>query len=136
RGSVRRAHCARRGGGSPTPRAASARTAPLPAPLPNWGAGPGTLPERAGRVLSYRVVDQRAHGLAPSADTNVARVAGTFAEQWVADLALELSGAEGFEAGAFADAQFRMAMTAGGAVGATEVQLNLIAGRFLGLPRE
>jgi hypothetical protein len=29
-----------------------------------------------------------------------------------------------------------MAMTAGVAVGATEVQLNLIAGRFLGLPRE
>ncbi len=90
----------------------------------------------AGRVLSYRVVDQRAHGLPPSADTNVARVAGTFAEQWVADLALDVSGPEGFEAGTFADAQFRMAMTAGVAVGATEVQLNLIAGRFLGLPRE
>src|SRR5262249_40894318 len=46
----------------------------------------------AGRILSYRVVDQRAHGAPPSADTNVARVAGTFAEQWVADLALELAG--------------------------------------------
>ena len=34
------------------------------------------------------------------------------------------------------DAQFRMAMTAGVAVGATEIQLNLIAGRILGLPRE
>ena len=31
----------------------------------------------AARLLSYRVVDQRAHGEAPSADTNVARVAGT-----------------------------------------------------------
>jgi len=29
-----------------------------------------------------------------------------------------------------------MVMTAGVAVGATEIQLNLIAGRFLGLPRE
>jgi alkylation response protein AidB-like acyl-CoA dehydrogenase len=90
----------------------------------------------AARLLSYRVVDQRAHGEAPSADTNVARVAGTFAEQWVADLALELFGSEGLAAGGFADAQFRMAMTAGVAVGATEVQLNLIASRLLGLPRE
>jgi alkylation response protein AidB-like acyl-CoA dehydrogenase len=90
----------------------------------------------AGRVLSYRVVDQRAHGLPPSADTNVARVAGTAAEQWVADLALERFGPAGLEVGSFADAQFRMAMTAGVAVGATEVQLNLIASRFLGLPRE
>ena len=90
----------------------------------------------AARLLSYRVVDQRARGQAPSADTNVARVAGTFAEQWVADLALELAGPAGFEAGSFADAQFRMGMTAGVAVGATEVQLNLIASRWLGLPRE
>jgi alkylation response protein AidB-like acyl-CoA dehydrogenase len=90
----------------------------------------------AARLLSYRVVDQRAHGEAPSADTNLARVAGTFAEQWVADLALELFGAAGLAAGGFADAQFRMAMTAGVAVGATEVQLNLIASRLLGLPRE
>ena len=90
----------------------------------------------AGRMLSYRVVDQRVRGEAPSADTNVARVAGTFAEQWVADLALELFGPEGFEPGSFADAQFRMAMTAGVAVGATEVQLDLVARRFLGLPRE
>jgi alkylation response protein AidB-like acyl-CoA dehydrogenase len=90
----------------------------------------------AARLLSYRVVDQRARGEAPTADTNVARVAGTFAEQWVADLALELAGSGGFEAGSFADAQFRMGMTAGVAVGATEVQLNLIASRWLRLPRE
>jgi alkylation response protein AidB-like acyl-CoA dehydrogenase len=90
----------------------------------------------AARLLSYRVVDQRARGLPPSADTNVARVAGTFAEQGVGELCLELSGAEALEEGTFADAQFRMAMTAGVAVGATEVQLNLIASRVLELPRE
>ena len=45
-------------------------------------------------------------------------------------------GAEGLEYGSFADANFRLAMTAGVAVGATEVQLNLIAARFLGLPRD
>ena len=90
----------------------------------------------AARMLSYRVVDQRAHGEPPSADTNVARVAGTLAEQTVADLILELAGGAGLAAGSDAAAHFRMAMTAGVAVGATEVQLNLIASRFLGLPRE
>ena len=87
-------------------------------------------------MLSYRVVDQRAHGEPPSADTNVARVAGTLAEQTVADLILELAGGAGLAAGSDAAAHFRMAMTAGVAVGATEVQLNLVASRFLGLPRE
>jgi alkylation response protein AidB-like acyl-CoA dehydrogenase len=90
----------------------------------------------AARLLSYRVVDQRAHGEPPSADTNVARVAGTLAEQTVADLVLELAGGAGLAAGSDAAAHFRMAMTAGVAVGATEVQLNLIASRFLGLPRD
>jgi hypothetical protein len=58
------------------------------------------------------------------------------ADRAVAELALELFGPESLEYGTFGDAQFRMAMTAGVAVGATEIQLNLIAGRFLGLPRE
>jgi alkylation response protein AidB-like acyl-CoA dehydrogenase len=90
----------------------------------------------AARLLSYRVIDQRAHGLPPSADTNVARVAGTLAERAVSDLALELCGPDALEYGSFADAQFRLAMTAGVAVGTTEVNLNLIASRVLGLPRE
>jgi alkylation response protein AidB-like acyl-CoA dehydrogenase len=90
----------------------------------------------AARLLSYRVIDQRAHGLPPSADTNVARVAGTWAERVVSDLALELFGPEALEYGSFADAQFRMAMTAGVAVGTTEINLNLVASRVLELPRE
>lgn len=90
----------------------------------------------AARVLTYRVIDQRVRGLPPSADSNVARVAGTRAEQRVAALALEVFGAEGLEEGCFADAQFRAAMPAGVAVGATEVQLDLIARGVLGLPRE
>ncbi len=90
----------------------------------------------AARLLSYLVIDQRAHGLPPSADTNIARVAGTLAERAVSDLALELFGTDALEYGSFADAQFRLAMTAGVAVGTTEVNLNLIASRVLGLPRE
>jgi alkylation response protein AidB-like acyl-CoA dehydrogenase len=90
----------------------------------------------AARVLTYRVIDERARGAAPSAHSNVARVAGTAAEQAVADLALELFGEEALEYGSYADTRFRWAMTAGVAVGATEVQLNLVSRNLLGLPRE
>ncbi len=90
----------------------------------------------AARVLTYKVIDLRAKGRAPTADTQIARVAGTLADTAVADLGLEILGPESLEDGSYADANFRLAMTAGVAVGATEVQLNLIAGRFLGLPRE
>ena len=90
----------------------------------------------AARLLSYRVIDLRAKGQPPSADTNVARVAGTRAEQAVAELALELYGAEALAYGHFAESHYRLAMTAGVAVGTTEINLNLVASRFLGLPRE
>ena len=90
----------------------------------------------AARVLAYRVIDQRAHGMPPSADTNVARVAGTWAERAVSELALELFGPDALEYGSFADSQFRLAMTAGVAVGTTEINLNLVASRVLELPRE
>ena len=42
---------------------------------------------------------------------------------------------ESREYASFADTNFRLAMTAGVAVGATEVQLNLVAARFLDLPK-
>lgn len=89
----------------------------------------------AARMLTYRVIDQRAHDLPPSTDTQIARVANTRADARVGELAVEILGADALESGSFADANFRLAMTAGVAVGATEVQLNLIAARHLGLPR-
>jgi alkylation response protein AidB-like acyl-CoA dehydrogenase len=82
------------------------------------------------------VIDQRAKGLPPGPDTNVARVAGTTADRVVGELALEIFGERALEYGCFADSNFRLSMTAGVAVGATEIQLNLIASRFLGLPKE
>ncbi len=88
------------------------------------------------RMLTYRVIDQRARSLPPSADTNIARVAGTLVDRLVGELALEIFGSDSLEYGSFADSNFRMSMTAGVAVGATEVQLNLIAARVLGMPRE
>jgi alkylation response protein AidB-like acyl-CoA dehydrogenase len=90
----------------------------------------------AARVLTYRVIDLRAKGSPPSADTQLARVLGTQADNAVGLLALEILGPEALEYGSFADSNYRLAMTAGVAVGATEVQLNLIASRHLGLPRE
>jgi len=90
----------------------------------------------AARMLVYRVIDLRQHGSPPTADTNVARVANTHAERLVSELALEIFGPQALTYGCFADAHFRLAMTAGVAVGATEINLNLVANRFLGLPRE
>jgi alkylation response protein AidB-like acyl-CoA dehydrogenase len=90
----------------------------------------------ASRLLTYRVIDLREKGRPPSADTNVARVAGTLAERAVSDLALEIFGTEALAYGHVAEAHFRLALTAGVAVGTTEINLNLVASRFLGLPRE
>jgi alkylation response protein AidB-like acyl-CoA dehydrogenase len=90
----------------------------------------------AARVLTYKVIDLRAKGSPPTADTQLARVLGTRADTVVGELALEIMGPEALEYGSFADSNFRLAMTAGVAVGATEVQLNLIASRFLGLPKD
>lgn len=87
-------------------------------------------------MLTYRVIDQRAHNLPPTTDTQIARVANTSADYRIGELAVEILGPEALEYGSFADANFRLAMTAGVAVGATEIQLNLIAARHLGLPRE
>ena len=90
----------------------------------------------ASRLLTYRVIDLREKGRPPSADTNLARVAGTLAERAVSELALEIFGPEALEYGHFAESHFRLAMTAGVAVGTTEINLNLVSSRFLGLPRE
>ena len=87
----------------------------------------------AARVLAYKVIDQRDRGEPPTPDTNVARVANTRADLAVADLALAVYGADAWEYGSVADANYRLAITAGVAVGATEVQLDLIARRFLAL---
>jgi alkylation response protein AidB-like acyl-CoA dehydrogenase len=68
-------------------------------------------------------------------DTNLARVAATTADKRVGELALEVFGSEALVYESFAAANFRLSMTAGVAVGASEVQLNLIAARWLELPK-
>jgi alkylation response protein AidB-like acyl-CoA dehydrogenase len=90
----------------------------------------------AARVLVYKVIDIRAKDRPPTADTQLARVLSTTCDNAIGRLALEIFGPESREYASFADTNFRLAMTAGVAVGATEVQLNLIASRFLELPKE
>lgn len=90
----------------------------------------------AARLLTWDVIDTRAKEKPPGMNTNLARVAGTWAVRAVAELALEIFGAEGLEYGSFADSYYRLGLWAGLASGSTEVQLNLIASRHLGLPRE
>jgi alkylation response protein AidB-like acyl-CoA dehydrogenase len=58
------------------------------------------------------------------------------AERAVAELALEILGTEALVADTFPDGAFRAAITAGVAGGTYEIQLNLIAGQLLGLPRD
>lgn len=90
----------------------------------------------AARIMVYKVIDLRAKNSPPTADTQLARVLSTQCDNAIGRLALDIYGAESLEYASFADANFRLAMTAGVAVGATEIQLNLIASRFLNLPKE
>lgn len=106
-------------------------------PLVKTKAGQAMAACEAARALVYRVIDKRARGLPPSADTSLARVAIVNAENAVADFGLdelrdELSGASD---PVFAHHHER-AITAGIAGGAAEIQLNLIASDWLDLPRE
>lgn len=106
-------------------------------PLVKARAGQALAACEAARQLVYRVVDQRARGLPPSADANLARVAVVMAENAVADFGLDELG------DSFAGATHSLfmqhherAITAGIASGAAEIQLNLIASDALQLPRE
>lgn len=90
----------------------------------------------AARLLVYRVVDERAKEQPPSPNAYVARAAMVRAERMVGELAMDLMGEEGLVEGSEGDSQYRSSLTAGVAAGTYEVQLNLVARLFLGLPRE
>jgi alkylation response protein AidB-like acyl-CoA dehydrogenase len=91
----------------------------------------------AARLLVYRVVDERARALPPSAVANLARVAVVKADHAVSDFALAHFGdalcGEGWP---LVLAHHERAIAAGIASGAAEIQLNLVAHDWLQLPRE
>jgi len=105
--------------------------------LVQYRAGQALAACEAARLLVYRVVDQRARGLPPSADANLARVAVVAADNAVADFGLQ------FLPDTFCGERFPLhlshherAIAAGIASGAAEIQLNLVASEHLQLPRE
>jgi alkylation response protein AidB-like acyl-CoA dehydrogenase len=106
-------------------------------PLVKARAGQALAACEAARQLVYRVVDQRARGLPPNADANLARVAVVMAENAVGDFGLDELGDSfaGATQSLFMQHHER-AITAGIASGAAEIQLNLIATDALQLPRE
>lgn len=90
----------------------------------------------AARLSSYALVDQRARGMTVTGEASSARVATVMAERAVAEFVVEtlpeaLCGGE-----ALLKAHHQRGIVAGLASGAAEIQLNLVAGDVLGLPRE
>jgi alkylation response protein AidB-like acyl-CoA dehydrogenase len=100
-------------------------------------AGQAMAACEAARLLVYRVVDQRARGLPPSADANLARVAVVAADHAVADFGLQFLGDTlSGDAHPLYLSHHERAIAAGIASGAAEIQLNLVAHDHLRLPRE
>ncbi|MBV9994584.1 MAG: acyl-CoA dehydrogenase family protein [Caulobacteraceae bacterium] len=87
----------------------------------------------ASRLLTYRVVDLRAHGSPPTTDSNIARVAQTQALRLVGELAHVVFGEAGLESHSPGD--IRRALAYSVAAGTTEMQLDQIASGHLNLPK-
>jgi len=88
----------------------------------------------AARLLCYVAIDERAKDKPPSVVAYPARAAIVQADRVVADIAMEIAGADALSDG-LVDDQFHTAFTAGVATGTYEVQLELISRLALALPR-
>jgi alkylation response protein AidB-like acyl-CoA dehydrogenase len=89
----------------------------------------------AARLVAYTVVDERAKRMPPSPKAYVARVSMVKAEKLVAEVGLWLMGEAGVDRDSLAGHTYFPTLPAGVAAGTFEVQLNLIAGLVLKLPR-
>jgi len=89
----------------------------------------------AARMLVYRTVDMRSRGETVDAEASLARIAVTDADQAVTEFGMEFlpDTFDGDGYPAFL-AHHERAIVTGIAAGATEIQLGLIARRWLGLP--
>ncbi len=124
----------------------------LGAPRPGWVRGPGGEREQVGRLvceghslalLALRVTLSQLSGTEPGAAASVRKLLATAHAQHIAEACWTMLGARGAIAGALTSGPEgywgRMilgtrAMTIYG--GTTQVQLNIIGERMLGLPRD
>jgi len=99
------------------------------------GLGEAKAACEAARYLAYSVIDERAKGIPPTPQAYVARVSMVRAEKIVGELALTVMGEAALDGRSLAANTYVAALTAGVAAGTYEVQLNLVAGLVLKLPR-
>jgi alkylation response protein AidB-like acyl-CoA dehydrogenase len=91
----------------------------------------------AARLLVYRVVDGKSRGQTTGAEANVARVAVIGADHAVSDFGMDfLPDCYSGDAHESFLSHHERAIVTGIAAGAAEIQLNLVAQRYLNLPRE
>jgi alkylation response protein AidB-like acyl-CoA dehydrogenase len=88
------------------------------------------------RLHSYRIVDQRRHGIPPGPEGSAARFATVTCERLVAEFVVEYQPDALAGGDPMLLAHHHRAIVAGIASGAAEIQLNLVATEVLGLPRE
>lgn len=105
-------------------------------PIVQARAGSAAAACEAARLLVYRTVDMRARGETIGAEASMARVAVTEADHVVTDFGMEFlpDTFTGTGYPAFL-AHHERAIVTGIAAGAAEIQLGLIARRWLGLPK-
>jgi alkylation response protein AidB-like acyl-CoA dehydrogenase len=105
-------------------------------PVVQERAGRALMVCEAARMLVYRIVDGKARGLPPDAFASVARWAVVVADNGVNDFLTEFLPEGLLGADPVQQAHHQRAIVAGVASGAAEIQLNLIARRWLELPGE
>lgn len=104
-------------------------------PIVRWRAGTLVAQFEAARLLTYKVVDQRVRREAPTIDSNIARISAIDAVYELLNFLAEFlpdcltGGNPGLEE------YYRINVPAGITAGTYELQLDLIAQRGLGLPR-
>jgi alkylation response protein AidB-like acyl-CoA dehydrogenase len=90
----------------------------------------------AARTAIYAIVQKRVDGLAVGPESSSARFATVMAERAVSEFVVEFVPEALAGASAYLQMHHQRGIVAGIASGAAEIQLNIIAGDVLGLPRE
>lgn len=90
----------------------------------------------AARTSIYAIVQKRVDGLAVGPESSSARFATVMAERAVSEFVVEFVPEALAGASAYLQMHHQRGIVAGIASGAAEIQLNIIAGDVLGLPRE